>query len=526
MGSFPTEFEIQSNVSNLAEYAGDILIVPVYQAQAKAEEKTSKSKSKPNKAESNDNLLWTPIHIALDDDMSGYLQETLKAENFKGDCGKKRIFRTRQGDKVKTRWVVVVGLGQADKLDVKKATQAFRLGLKDTYGFKDVHHATVLIPEESQKTSTKQLAHAAIFAAIQSTYKTQEAGEEKIHKLKHVDLLLREGQSLSKTEVKAARAMALAEAFTKDLANKPANLKTAETLAQAARSMEKLPGLSVEVLSDVKRIQKEMPAFWAVAQGSAHTDPPRFIKVSYMPSGTKKPRKSIALVGKGVIFDTGGVQVKTGNHMNDMKFDMTGAATVLSVIRAVSELGLKGITVSAYVAATRNAIGEHAYLPDSIIDSASGKKIEIRHTDAEGRVTLADAVYKAVQDDPDEMITVATLTGAAGLAVGHCVALMGTDDDLLNRVEKTGKSVGESIQTLELLEEDFDNVKSDRDAADLSNTSKSRNRGHLSAGAFVISFAEGKPVAHLDIAGGDAKDGNATGIAVKGLIEYLRNEAT
>ncbi len=529
MGSFPTQFKVLSEQTDIPAHKTDILIVPVFQKQGEDAKPAVKGKSTAkNKAEDKDtpSLQWENYHKVLDKALNGHFMAALKAEKFSGGCGKTRIFHARKDDTLQARWVVVLGLGCAEKLDVKKATQAFVSALKDTFGFDKMQTATILLPGSTKKLSKVQCAQSAIFASLQATYKTKEAGEKKIHKLQHVQLILPKGQSLSAKDVTVARTMALAEAFTKDLANKPANTKTAETLADAARSMADIPGVKVDVVSDVKKIQKEMPAFWAVAQGSAKSDPPRFIKVTYKPPSTTKIKKKIALVGKGVIFDTGGVQVKTGTYMNDMKFDMTGAATVLSVIRAAAELGLKGIQISAYVAATKNAIGEGAYLPDSIIDSSSGKKIEIRHTDAEGRLTLADAVYKAVEDKADEIVTVATLTGAAGVAVGNCIALMGTDDAMLNRIEQTAKAVGETIQKLELLEEDFNNVKSDRDAADLCNTSKSKQRGHMSAGAFVISFAKDVNIAHLDIAGGDAKDGNASGIAVKGLIEYLRNEAS
>ncbi len=527
MGSFSTRFERVAENQDLTAVETDILVVPVFQEKAA---EPSKPKGKPGKKSRPDaeedngaKLVWTPLHQSIDDHFNGYIRETLAEENFKADLAKKRIFRVGNHGDLKARWVVLVGMGTTDKLDINKATKALGAGLKDSYGFKDILAATVVLPDEGPKLSPVQALQAAVFSAIQSTYKTREAGEKKVHKLEQVKLASLNGR-VHQEELDAAVAMAMAESFTKDLANMPANLKRAETLAEAARELAKLPNVSVEVIADLERIRTEMPAFWAVAQGAAHVDPPRFIKVTYAPSG--KIKRNIALVGKGVIFDTGGVQVKTGNYMNDMKFDMTGAATVLGCIQAIATLKLKGIKVTAYIAATRNLIGEEAYLPDSIIDSANGKKIEIRHTDAEGRVTLADAVHYAVEDGPDEIVTIATLTGAAGIAVGNCIALMGSDDALLDRIEKRSKSVGETVQKLELLEEDFDNIKSDRDAADLSNTSKGRNRGHLTAGAFVMSFAGDVPIAHMDIAGGDAKDGNATGISVKGLIEYLRKEAS
>lgn len=521
MGSFATQFALLSANAELTTTQADTLVLPIFQ-----KEKKDKAKKETQKAfVLKDAVVWTALHQQIDKAMGGALSDALTQEKFKADFNKRRVLPVRSADGLKVRWVVVLGLGLPDKLDIQKATKAAAASIKDTFGYADVSHIVVALPEATKKLTLKQAAQAVVFGGTQATYKTAEAGEEKIHTLKKVSLFLGAAKGVSKADLETAQVIAQAEAWTKDLANKPANLKTAECLAEAARSLKGIPGVTVSVISDSKKIQKDMPAFWAVAQGAAKVDPPRFITVKYSPIGTKKPKKKIALVGKGVIFDTGGVQVKPGNSMNDMKFDMTGAATVLAVIKAAAQLELKHIEISAYVAATQNLTGEEAYLPDSIINSSAGKKIEIRHTDAEGRVTLADAVWKAAQEKPDEIITIATLTGSAMMAVGHCIALMGTDEKLVDKLDKRGKAIGETVQALELLDMDFDDIKSDRDAADLSNTGKSRSRGHLSAGAFVISFANDIPTAHLDIAGGDAKDGNATGIAVKGLIQYLIDEA-
>jgi len=499
MGSYSTQFKTTSgDVRNLKT---DVVIIPVYQ-----------KKKKDTSA-----VVWTDVLKTLDTAIGGHVKAVIEAEKFKGDCGKRKIIKTRPDDLVQARWIVVLGLGAPDKLDIRKATQAFLSAHKDTYGFENVNHTAVVLPDASEKF----LPQAVVFGALQSTYKTQEADPDKIHTLKSVTLV--SSKAIAPVVLKTAEIMGFAESFAKDLCNRPANLKTAEDLAQAALSYADLPNVTVDVLSDQKKIKKDMPAFWAVGQAASKISPLRFIKVHYKPAG--KITRKIALVGKGVIFDTGGVQVKTGTYMNDMKFDMTGAATVLAVVKACAELKLKGVAVSAYVAATPNLIGEDAYLPDSIIDSASGKKIEIRHTDAEGRVTLADSVYKATLDKPDEIVTIATLTGSAVQAVGHCIALMGTNDKLVSRIEKSVKAIGEPVQALDLFEEDFENIKSDRDAADFANVSKGKTRGHMSAGAFVISFANDIPTAHLDIAGGDAKDGNATGISVKGLIEFVKNSA-
>jgi leucyl aminopeptidase len=165
-------------------------------------------------------------------------------------------------------------------------------------------------------------------------------------------------------------------------------------------------------------------------------------------------------------------------------------------------------------------------IPDSIVNTTCGKKVEIRHTDAEGRLTLIDAVAKAVENNPDEIITIATLTGSASQAVGYYIALMGNNEALRDRVAEAGRLLGEPIQTLDVNEDDYENIKSKLDGADIINTSQRKHRGAQSAAAFVMSGApDAMPMAHLDIAGADmTADEKATGTSVKTIIQYLLNE--
>ncbi|MCA9799355.1 MAG: leucyl aminopeptidase family protein [Cyanobacteria bacterium HKST-UBA04] len=532
MGNANISFKWVNTTGNGPAIGGlvtDVLVVPVEQ-QAKGKGKESSGKGKKQGKGDAATLVWSKVLSELDKALGGQLKPLLAAEEFTGKAKAVWAMPVRKGDALKARWVLLVGLGQADKADMKQATDCLVAGFKQGLKYKSAPQHTVLLPTTLGKLDLADLSAAAVFAASRASYKTQQAKPDNPPKIKTVALWTPAAHKLGAKTLQVAQIMATVEANTKDLANMPANLKRAETLATFARAI-KGRGVTCNIISNVQQIQRKFPAFYAVAQGSVREDPPRFIHLTYTPpakgSGKTavKPKRHIALVGKGVIFDTGGVQVKPGNFMNDMKFDMTGAATVLSVFKGLVQLQLPNIKVSCFVAATKNAVGEFAYTPDSIIDSASGKKIEVRHTDAEGRLTLADAVYTAAQQKPDEMITIATLTGAAMMAVGHCTALMGTDDKLVGRIDQSGKRVGERIQPLDLFEEDFEAIKSKRDAADLSNSLDQRERGHMTAGAFVISFGDGVPMAHMDIAGGDAKDGNATGIAAKGLLQFLIDSA-
>ncbi|GIX43268.1 MAG: hypothetical protein KatS3mg129_3001 [Leptospiraceae bacterium] len=312
-----------------------------------------------------------------------------------------------------------------------------------------------------------------------------------------------------------------ARASTMDLVNMPANIKTTNTLVEKAKSLENI-GLKVEIIDDVNWIKENMPCFYTVAKGSLQTDPPKWIKVQYIPETQIKQK--IALIGKSVIFDTGGYQVKPDNYMNTMKADMTGGATVLSIIEQIANLKLPNIQVTAYCAATPNKIDSDAMLPDSIVPTTCGKKVEIRHTDAEGRLTLIDAIAMAEKESNDLFFTIATLTGSAARAVGPRIALMSTRVDKRKEFENSLEEISEPYQSLEVEEEDFEDIKSKLDGADINNTGSEKYRGAQTAAAFVFSGLSSleKPCLHLDIAGGDmTKDEKATGIAVKGILNYL-----
>lgn len=325
-------------------------------------------------------------------------------------------------------------------------------------------------------------------------------------------------KGIEQTHLEIAYQTALAQSLTKDLVNTPPNLKNTRLLADTALSLPE--SIHVEVEEDVSKIEKEMPCFYSVARGSLSSDPPKFVEMHY-----KAPEKKlhIALIGKGVIFDTGGYQVKPGEFMNTMKADMTGAASVIGTMQAIGNLQPKHLSVSAYTALTPNMIDANAMVPDSIVDTTCGKKVEIRHTDAEGRLTLIDAVAVAAKKNPSQMITVATLTGSAGRAAGMAIALMTRPYSLSETFRKISDSAGEPVQTLEILEEDFEDIKSKLDSADINNTGNRKYRGAQTAAAFVMSGAgEEMPFIHLDIAGGDMSDDDkATGIAVPALIRYM-----
>ncbi len=350
------------------------------------------------------------------------------------------------------------------------------------------------------------------------TYHSLEAKE--IHKTIE-NLIILTNKEIPENIQKFIIAVMDARSSAMDLVNTPSNLKTTNTMVNKANSLKDY-GLKVEVIEDINWIKENMPCFYTVSLGSLHSDPPKWIKVQYTPDTEIKQK--IALIGKSIIFDTGGYQVKPDNYMNTMKADMTGGASVLSIIEQIAKLKLPYLQITAYCAVTPNKIDSNAMLPDSIVTSACGKRVEIRHTDAEGRLTLIDAISHAEKDNNDLFIVIATLTGSAARAVGPRIALMSTSIDIRKKFEEALEDISEPYQSLEVEEEDFEDIKSKLDGADINNTGSEKYRGAQTAAAFVFSGLSSleKPCLHLDIAGGDMdKEEKATGITIKGLMNYL-----
>lgn len=517
MGSAKTRFSISNEKATGVKADG--LVIPVFK---KAEAKTSGkagAKTSDKKADPASLIIWP---FALDKALRDEIEAIANEEKFDGSKGKLLTVRQSSGNKLAARRLIILGLGEPEKLRPKHWETNVQKAVAALLGIKDAKTIAVLLPESTEKLSEEVAASLAVDAVYQSTYKSMEAKDPSPDLQKAI---LISQTKFGSEALQKAEAMAAARSLVKDLVNHPSNLKSTNTLVEKAKTIGKNAALKVTVQSNTQWIEKNMPCFFTVAKGSVATDPPKFISMHYQPK-SGKAKKHIAIVGKSVIFDTGGYQVKPGDYMVTMKGDMTGGAVTLATMQALAELQPKNIEVTAYLAATPNKIDSDAMIPDSIVDTTCGKKVEIRHTDAEGRLTLIDAVAKAVENKPDEIITIATLTGSASQAVGYYIALMGNNEALRGRIETAGKSLGEPIQTLDVNEDDYDNIKSKLDGADIINTSQRKHRGAQSAAAFVMSGApDTMPMAHLDIAGADmTADEKATGTSVKTIIQYLLNE--
>ena len=467
------------------------------------------------------NILLETNRIKSLDQQFG-IKNLFEKEEFSGKKDSDFVFPNTNGPTL-----IFCGLGllnEYQKYLEFKISQSIQNGLKE---IKKKNISKIAIDLSSLKEgfefynisfNIKSLLTNVLIAFADYTYHTLEAKE--ISKIIE-NLYILANFEISENDRDFAKSVIEARASAMDLVNMPANIKTTNTLVQKAKSLESL-GLKVEIIDDVNWIRENMPCFYVVAKGSLQTDPPKWIKVQYTPNTEIKHK--IALIGKSVIFDTGGYQVKPDNYMNTMKADMTGGASVLSVIEQVAKLKLPYIQVTAYCPATPNKIDSDAMLPDSIVSTTCGKKVEIRHTDAEGRLTLIDAVAMAEKDGNDLFVTVATLTGSAARAVGPRIALMSTRPDKRLEFEKSLEEIGEPYQSLEVEEEDYEDIKSKLDGADINNTGSEKYRGAQTAAAFVFSGLSSlnKPCIHLDIAGGDmTKEEKATGISIKGILNYL-----
>jgi leucyl aminopeptidase len=319
-----------------------------------------------------------------------------------------------------------------------------------------------------------------------------------------------------------SRVQAVADGVTlaRDLVNLPFNDLDAEALAAVARDLADTHGLELEVWDRAECERRGLGLFLAVAAASAHE--PRFIQLRYRPAS---PMRSVALVGKGVMFDTGGYSVKTAQGMATMKGDMGGAAAVLGAMKAVARLA-PGVEVRAYVAACDNAISGPGMRPGDIYRGLTGKTVEVTNTDAEGRLTLADALAVAEGDAPDAIVDLATLTGAKVTALGDDIAaLFSNDDSLAGQLQEAAARAGERVWRLPLPDHYLKGYR--KGVADLKNSDMKPSGGSIKAALFLREFVT-RPWAHLDIAGNALREeehelgpAGGTGYGVMTLVELI-----
>jgi len=418
------------------------------------------------------------------------------------------------------RKIVVVGLGSAEKLDVEGLRQAGASGVKAAVRGK-VSTVAIGVPGASVKGISVEDAVAAITeGALLGTY-TYEAMKSKREDKEPVELVVADSDAnrtlCVEKGVERGRAMAEATNLARDLVNAPANHMTPTHMAATATKIAAEAGLSCEILeqSDMERLG--MGALLGVAKGS--TEPPKLIVLRYEgnPGG-----ETLAFVGKGLTFDSGGISIKPAEGMHLMKDDMAGGAAVLGAMQAIGCLKPK-VNVLGIVPATENMPAGNALKPGDVITAMTGKTIEIINTDAEGRLILADAVAYAVKLGATKVIDIATLTGACGVALGNVYsALLANCDVLAAELKSAAALSGERFWPMPNHDEYREMIKSP--VADIKN-SGGRLGGVMTGGLFIGEFVSGKPWVHLDIAPTAYVESEkhyqpkgATGVATRTLI--------
>ncbi|GGY57858.1 leucyl aminopeptidase [Pseudoduganella albidiflava] len=456
-------------------------------------------------------------------DGAGQITAALKSGDITGKPGTTLLLRGVDG--VAAERVLLVGLGNADGVTEKAFTGGVQATLKAfaTLGAAD---AIIALPlAELKDRDVNWAIRTVVVAARDSIYRTDAQKSKKDPAPAGVKKLALAVPNSAATKLALAQAIAVANGMqlTKDLANLSANVCTPTYLAETAKSLGKEYKFNVEVLERKQLEALKMGSFLSVTNGSEQ--PPKFIVMKHM--GGKPKDAPVVLVGKGITFDTGGISIKPGPGMDEMKYDMGGAASVLGTFRAIGEMGLK-LNVIGIVPACENMPSGRATKPGDIVTSMNGLTIEVLNTDAEGRLILCDALTYAERFNPAAVIDVATLTGACIVALGHHHSGLFTRDDdqhnaLAEEIAAAGRATGDTVWRLPIGEQYNDQLKSN--FADLANIG-TPGGASCTAAAFLENFTRKYPWAHVDIAGTAWKSGaakGATGRPVPLLTNFLIN---
>ena len=462
---------------------------------------------------------------SLDAATGGMIAEAINSEEFNGKQGDTAYFHV-SSNALKARRILLIGCGDRDSYNAAQIAQLGGTASRFLRG-KNVKTIAIMPRADGEAEKVAQIASAG---AVMGLFEPDKYRKEKEKREIKSAAIVIEGGDKKAVQRGAERGRIIGDSanFTRDLANEPGRYLTPTILADRARQMAKEAGLSYDVL-DQKRMEKlGMGSLLGVSRGS--DEPPKLIVLKYEPSRRRAPKgELLALVGKGITFDSGGISLKPGENMELMKYDMTGAATVIGTMRAIAQLQ-PSVPVLGVAPCCENLPSGKATKPGDVLEAMTGKTIEVINTDAEGRLVLADAIAYAKKLGATKIIDMATLTGAVSIALGDVnTAILGTDQDLIDGVIAAGKEVGEKFWQLPLDEEYTKQIKSD--IADIRNVG-GKKAGTITAAAFLKEFAEDTPWAHLDIAGtawGDPatpyRSKGPTGIAVRTLVEFIERSA-
>jgi leucyl aminopeptidase len=460
---------------------------------------------------------------ALDRVARGQLREVLRSGDMEGKAGSTRMLYRVRG--VSAERILLVGLGKEKEFGERQYRDCARAALsaiRDT-GASDACLCLAELQVSGRDSAWK--ARQLVLAAADVSYRFDRMKSKKAEagSLARVFVSASPGSESAALErgVREGRAIAAGVSLARDLGNLPANVCTPAYLAESAVKLGREWKLPVEVLEQKDMEKLGMGTLLSVTRGSHQ--PPKFVILRY--SGAGKRERPVVLVGKGITFDTGGISLKPAAEMDEMKFDMCGAASVLGTLRAVAELKLK-LNVIGLIPTCENMPGGAATKPGDIVTSMSGQTVEILNTDAEGRLILADALSYAERFEPQAVVDIATLTGACVIALGHvCSGLFANKDGLAQELKSAGAESWDRAWQLPLWDEYQEALKSN--FADFANIG-GRPAGSVTAACFLSKFTRKYDWAHLDIAGTAWKSGRekgATGRPVPLLTTFLMKRA-
>lgn len=453
----------------------------------------------------------------LDEKLAGTLKELIAEAEFKAKEGSSVLTRVGGGSAI--RKVLLVGLGKPDSVNLESLRRAAAVSVRQAKKEKGKTLAIHFPAWNSQpEASAQAIAEGAELAAYQDNRFKSES-EDKNAQLEQIEIL---GMGAQSAAIQRARQICSGVILARELVAAPPNIVTSVTMAETAQAIAQEYGLEIEILEQEDCEKLGMGAFLGVARAS--DIPPKFIHLTYKPNGT--PRRKVAIVGKGLTFDSGGLNIKgPGSGIEMMKTDMGGAAATLGAAKAIAQVK-PDVEVHFISAATENMISGRALRPGDILTASNGKTIEVNNTDAEGRLTLADALVFTEKLGVDAIVDLATLTGACVVALGDDIAgLWSSDDALASELLAAAEVAGEKLWQMPMEEKYFDGLKSM--VADMKNTGP-RPGGSITAALFLKQFVQETAWAHLDVAGpvwSDKENGynsaGATGYGVRTLVNWV-----
>lgn len=455
----------------------------------------------------------------------GSLSRVLKRDGFSGKVG--TLYQWHPAGGAPVRRYLVAGLGPRKQYRLETLRRACAAVARKLRAYPDRHLALPLAAGPGGAADAAEMARAGVEGVLLGNYqftKYRTCIPKPFLSLETIHIIAPGGRkSQVEKGIREGKLAAEATNFARDLVSEPAGFLNPSRMVAIAKKVAKENGLACEVLEGARLRKLGMGGLLGVGQGSS--EPPYLVLLTYRPRG-RKARKRVGIVGKGITFDSGGLSLKNADSMETMKCDMAGAACVLAVMRALPSLA-PPVEVVGVLALAENMPGGKAIRPGDILKMHSGLTVEVRNTDAEGRLILGDALSYLAKQSVDEMINLATLTGACVVALGPlCAGVMGNNQTLINRVLKSADRSGEMMWQLPLFEDYLYQVESD--VADIRNAGN-RWGGAITAGLFLKKFVQDSiPWAHIDIAGPAFLDDDtyhtpkgATGAGVRTLLRLL-----